>query len=357
MTNVNVDALLAKFAEARIKRAEGPKVQALNAAQLQAGVEDARNAAQFAAENTANSVNSGYGPPYVIPAGDPEAIVGGGVSHPFVQRQATPWLSPSGLLANPLTNMLTGTSGSGLLGIGAGGALGYGAGKAVQNFDLFNPANRAMMNGIPDSSIAGMQPGALGDFYGRTLFGTPTGTGSNVRVQPEGGAAETRLSGTGPKAAPMSGSAIAETLRNQGIRMPEGGRIVAEVPAAVGRGTSAVSTKVPPQETPMFRERLPVIGNTRFGQSLGRRVGFPTFAGFRQGFLPGGVNTAGMRGRLPLVTGGLGALLPFLPNLYHGFSGQPGADFSPQAQTGEGRLDVPPELLGLFPRASTINPR
>lgn len=433
MTNISVDVLMAKFAEARTKRAGGAKVQALNDAELEARVRAAQRAAKdpigplggagigalagvpigvlantmfgkdksFSGNlrsaligallgggagaalkysndkgtSTAQPATSGYGPPYIIRDGDPEAITGGGVSYPFIERQSAPWLSPSGMFANPLTNMVTGTSGSGLTGLIGGGALGYGVGKGIQNFDLFDPRNREPAGLLArDSSISGMNAGALGDFYGRTLFGDPSGTGSNVRVQPAGGAPETQLTPATPaqrgQKAPqaMSGSAIAEALARQGIapQLAEGGRLTAEVPGPLGVGTRTAVADLPSHDTPMFREHWP-MANSRFAQFLGNRVpgaralgrgvesrvGFPTAAGFREGFLPGGVHTAGgFKGKLPWITGSIGALLPFLPNLYHGVY-QPGATLAPQIQTDAGRLDVPAELLG----SDRISPR
>lgn len=286
----------------------------------------------------------------------------------------------------------------GLLGAVSGGTLGYGIGKGIDNFDLFNPANRRdRVNSfgelVPDTSIAGMGPYSQRDFVSRVLFDKPSWQptidstkGIALGVYPTGSRSSLELERP-PTARPIStqelSTLILHAMNERGgiEKMPAGGRLIAGLnptsnpisPTSVEKPVTFRTrlplenkinipevyrvAQIPSTVAPMFHERWPVIGNTPLGEFLGRRVGFPTAAGFREGFMPGGVHSAGMRGKLPFVTAGIGAMMPFLPHLFSQFSNQPAANSSPQTQADNSTLAVPPELLGNTPQARTVNTR
>jgi hypothetical protein len=329
-----------------MKRAAGPEappieVPRLSNEQLQQRVMGAPNFSDFQA---ANPPIPGYGAPYYEGndlfsafrdtghAGFNQAM--GGPSYNFNQYQSAPMMSAPGLLANPVTNMFTGTSGTGLGTALGAGAAGYLGGKAVQNFDLLRGA----------LSSNGMTPGAQESVVGRQI--APAGVmgqnfnpsnlpaGTQVTFNPAGGGESRPFPGATPPlgaAAPRgrapagpthSPRSVTQSLADRGFN-PGGGQVVVQQPPTGPKGTAPA-----PQ-----RFRVPAAGT----KPTLRQALAPGFAG--------GVSSSGMRGYVPLLAGLGAAGLSMAPNLYNMFAGSGGP--SPQVQTGAGTLNQPPQRTGL----------
>jgi hypothetical protein len=333
MTNSNINNLLTKFAAARLKRAVD--VPRLSNQQID---ERVRSSPNFPSFQRANPAVEGFGAPYYegndLMSGfrdtgyQNNVNSQGGPSYNFNQYQAAPWMSATGTFANPATNMLTGTSGSGWGTTLGAGAAGYLAGKGIQNFDLLRGARSAIYGRSPGAqeSVVGRQIAPMG-IMGQGFNPSNLPPGTQASFKPAGGGESKPLPGvtSSPGAAAPKGKAppgpvysprsIAESLADRGFN-PGGGTVVVQQPAAGPKGA------VP---APRVFEAQPAGAKSTVRQALA-----PARAG--------GTSSAGIRGWAPAALAGGAMLASMAPNIYNAFTGH---GLSPQAETGTGTLDAP----------------